>query len=423
MYCGACFRDNALVKALRNLGHNVVMVPLYLPASFEDEDQTRSTPIFYGGLNVYLEQKLPIFRHMPGWLHRRLASPRLLKFVAGAASATSPEGLGPMTISMLKGEEGKQARELEELILWLKKEKPDLICLSNALLAGLARRLKNELKVPIICSLQGEDYFLDSLPAPDRDQAWKVLAERASEIDLFIAPSRYFGDLMSQRLQLRLDQVQVIHNGIDLDGYSPEPVRSQSLSVGFFARMCPEKGLDTLVDAFILLKNRNRVKNLKLCVGGYCSSADEIFVSQLKKKLEKEGLLDAVEFHPNLSRPEKQAFLRSLTVFSVPARYGEAFGLYILEAMASGLPVVQPNLASFPELITATGGGVLYDPNTPAALAQALEKLLQTPDHARDLGAKGQKSVTKEFNIQKMAQNIEKAYLTVKKRANGYDVT
>src|SRR5213078_1773226 len=112
MYCGNCFRDNALVAALRELGHQVLMVPLYLPMTLDEEDQSRGTPIFFSGINVYLEQKSAFFRHAPGWFHKMLASRGLLKWAAGKAAAkTRAEDLGELTLSMLRGEEGKQARE------------------------------------------------------------------------------------------------------------------------------------------------------------------------------------------------------------------------------------------------------------------------------------------------------------------------
>ncbi len=430
MYCGACFRDNALVAALRRLGHSVVMAPLYLPLTLEEDDQSAGIPIFYNGINVYLEQQAAFFRAAPAWLLNVLASPTLLKWAARSAASTRPAKLGEMTISMLQGEEGCQARELDQLLQWLSDEKPDVICLSNALLGGMARRFKAELGVPVICSLQGEDGFLDGLPQPQRDLAWKIAAERAADIDLFIAPTRYFGQLMQRRLKLADHQVRVLFNGINLEGYdaaiseedvpgASENQRSSFVAegsstvttprtppppvLGYFARMCREKGLETLVDAFILLKQRDHLKHTKLRVGGSCGPADRPFVELLRRRLESRGVLADAEFHPNLSRGAKQAFLRSLSVFSVPATYGEAFGMYVIEAMASGIPVAQPHHASFPELIAATGGGILCAPNDPKALAGAIGELLSDPQRARALGGAGRRAVVDKFDVNNMA--------------------
>src|SRR2546429_296910 len=411
MYCGNCFRDNALVAALRQQGHAVLMVPLYLPMTLEEEDQSAGTPIFFSGVNVYLEQKSPLFRHAPGGLHHLLESPALLKWAAGRAARTRAEEVGDLTISMLRGEAGNQARELDELIAWLQqKPHPDVICLSNALLVGLVRKLKQELRSPVVCMLQGEDYFLDSLPQPQRDEAWKTLAERAAEADLFIAPSRYFSGLMTKRLGLPTDRVRVVFNGINLEGYSTVTnyeLRLRSSPVlGYFARMCPEKGLDRLVDAYILLKRRERTKHLKLRVGGGCGPSEEPFVHALRERLKTNGVLHDVEFHPNLDRQAKLEFLRSLSVLCVPALYSEAFGLYVVESLASGVPVVQPRAASFPELIEATGGGVLYEPGDVKALADAVEGLLADPENLRALGEAGRKAVWKAFSAERMAENI-----------------
>jgi glycosyltransferase involved in cell wall biosynthesis len=411
MYCGGCLRDNALVVALRKQGHSVLMIPLYLPLTLEDEDQSRGTPIFFSGINVYLDQKLAAFRHAPDWLHQMLASPKLLKLAAGSAGKTRPEDLGDLTVSMLRGEEGNQARELNELLKWLKgNERPDVISLSNALLIGLARQIKSELGVAVVCSLQGEDTFLDALPGKHREDAWKILSERAREIDRFISPSRYYGDLMRTRLNLREDQVRVVYNGIDLEGYEPPSAQARNgpPTLGYFARMCREKGLETLIHAYLLLKKRGRVADLRLKIGGGCGPSDEPLVNALREQLKAAGVLSDVTFHPNVSRAEKQAFLRSLTVFSAPALYGEAFGLYVIEALASAVPVVQPRHAAFPELIDRTCGGVLSEPNV-ESLANAIEALLLNPDKARQLGETGRKVVFDKFHVTRMAQEFAAA--------------
>jgi glycosyltransferase involved in cell wall biosynthesis len=388
------------------------MVPLYLPMTLDEEDNSAGTPLFFNGLNVYLEQKSAFFRKAPRWLHHVLAAPGLLKWAAGKAARTQPKDVGAITLSMLRGEEGNQARELEELIVWLKTQpRPDLVCLSNALLIGLVRRFRSDLRVPVICMLQGEDTFLDALPNGDRELCWKTVAERAAEVDLFMAPSRYYGDLMSRRLGLDANRVRVVHNGISLEGYArPGGTQFSSASaagpvLGFFARMCREKGLDLLVDAYLLLRKRDRIKQVKLRVGGGCGPSDEPFVEAQRRKLRAAGVLDEVEFFPNLDRAAKIDFFRSLTLMSTPALYGEAFGLYIIEAMAAGIPVVQPRHSAFPELIAATGGGVICDP-TAEGLAQSIEQLLHDPIALGTLGEAGRKAVFQQFSVERMAEEV-----------------
>jgi glycosyltransferase involved in cell wall biosynthesis len=416
MYCGNCLRDNALVAALRALGHQVLMVPLYLPLTLDEEDQSGGTPIFFSGINVYLEQKSALFRQAPAWFHRWMTSPRLLKWAAGKAAKTRAADVGDLTLSMLRGEDGNQARELQDLIRWLKTQpKPDVIFLSNVLLIGMAHRLRQDLNTRVVCMLQGEDYFLDGLPEAQRAACWRTVMDRSSSVDLFVAPTHYFGDLMRSRLGLAPDRVRVVYNGINLAGYqAPEApaliptsvTQAASPVLGYFTRMCREKGLHTLVEAYIKIRQRGKVPGLRLRVGGSCGPTDQILVDELKRRLAAEGLANDVEFCPNLDRASKVAFLKSLSVFSVPAGYGEAFGLYVIEALAAGVPVVQPRLAAFPELVEATGGGLLYAPGDAQTLAEALEPVLLDLDRARALGLAGQRAVFDKFSAQAMAHGM-----------------
>jgi glycosyltransferase involved in cell wall biosynthesis len=427
MYCGNCFRDNALAAALRKLGNDTLLVPLYLPLTLDEPDQSAGTPIFFGGINVYLDQKFSLFRRAPKWLHTLLSTPALLRWAAGRAAKTRPSEVGELTLSMVRGEEGNQARELADLIRWLRTQpKPDVICLSNALLVGLTRQLKRELRAPVICLLAGEDSFLDSLPESARDLTWKTLAERCAEIDLFLAPSRYFAELMTRRLCLRPERVRILSNGINVADYSAvessnlERSRSDSKSLestgpvlGYFARMCHEKGLGMLVDAYLLLKQRESMKPLRLHIGGSCGPTDEPFVEKQRAKLAAAGVLADVHFFPNVDHRGKIAFYRKVSVFSTPALYGEAFGLYVIEALAAGVPVVQPRHAAFPELIEATSGGVLCEAGDVKSLAGAIHGLVQDPVRARELGAQGRKVVLRDFSIERMAENFLRIAQTV----------
>ncbi len=407
MYCGACVRDNALTAALRRLGHSVVMAPLYLPLTLDEEDQSAGAPIFFSGINVFLDQRSALFRKSPHWLHRLLASPSLLRLASGAAGKTRAQDLGQLTLSMLRGEDGHQARELEDLIHWLRLEKPQIVCLSNALLVGMARRIRAELRVPVLCSLQGEDFFLDALPESDRQAAWQIASDRAADIDLFVAPSRYFAVFMAGRLKIASDRMKILVNGINLDGYyAPSAGKTGPPVLGYFARLCREKGLDQLIGAFIRLKKRDGLADLKLRVGGSCGPADQVVVDVLRGLLAANQLLGDVEFCPNLSRVAKLDFLGSLTVFSVPARHPEAFGLYVMEALAAGVPVVQPDHGGFPELIAATGGGRMFPPGNEDALADAIEALLRAPDQARAMGEAGRQAVHQRYSVEIMAKEF-----------------
>ena len=416
MYCGNCFHDNTLVAALRGLGHDALMLPLYLPINVDEDDQSEGNPVFFGGINVYLEQKSAFFRKAPGWLHGLLNSRRLLDWAAGRAAKTRATEVGELLLSMLRGEDGYQDREITELITWLREHaKPDIICLSNALLVGMTHRLQTELHVPVVCLLQGEEPYLDALPDSHREPAWQLLTERAAGLDAWIAASRWNADCMIRRLKLKSERVHVVPNGISLEGFEVPISHSRDQSqrapvLGYFARMCKDKGLDTLVEAFIHLKNRGSVPRLKLHIGGGCGPGDEPFLKSLRVRLAEAGFIGEVSFSPNVNRVEKLAFLQSLTVFSVPAMYGEAFGLYVIEALAAGVPVVQPRTAAFPEIIATTGGGLLCEPNDPKSLADALEQLLLNPDRARALGEAGRNAVAEKFTAGVMARETLKVF-------------
>ncbi len=405
-YCGSCVRDNALVTALRRLGHDALSVPLYLPHIVDEADASAGAPLFFGGVNVYLQQHAALFRKTPAWMDRLFDARVLLDMAAKQAGMTSMQEVGAMTVSMLRGEGGNQAKELEKLVAWLSEEKPDVVCLSNALLAGMARRIRRDAVAPVVCTLQGEDYFLDGMPEPHRGGAWALLRERAAEIDAFIPVSRYYGEVMGRRLGLHAERVRPVWNGIALDGYASAEASPEPPVVGFLARLNPLKGLDALVEAFILLRRSGRSGPVRLRAAGSMTKEDAAYVEAQRQRLAAAGLAGDVAFLPNIDHAGKIAFLRSLSVLSVPATYGESFGLYVIEALASGVPVVQPRCAAFPELIEATGGGILVEPGEPQALADGLESLLLDPARARALGAAGREAVRRDFGVERMAREV-----------------
>jgi glycosyltransferase involved in cell wall biosynthesis len=416
-YCGVCMRDNALAKELIRQGHEALMVPMYLPLTLDESAADGEAPVFFGGINVYLQQKFALFRHTPRWLDRLLDARGLLRLAGKQSGMTDTSDLGALTHSMLSGEEGNQRKELEKLVEWLREHKPDAVWLSTALLVGLAREIRQTLGVPVLCSLQGEDSFLDSLREPWRTRCWERLAERAQDCDAHIAPSRFYADIMAPRMRLAPEQLRVIFNGIALDGFAPAERGALPLiernengakppTIGYLARFIPGKGIGIVVDAFIELKRRGRFPNAKLRCAGAMTSGDEKYVETLKTKLAAAGLGGDVEFLPNVSREEKIAFLKSLTLLSVPATYPEAFGLYLVEALAAGVPVVQPRISAFPELVEATGGGITFEPNTPIALADAWESLLGDPAKMRAFGETGRAAVEREFSMPRMAERF-----------------
>lgn len=422
-YCENCLRDAALARAIMKLGHECLTVPLYLPLPGGQIDSADVSPIFFGGLNVYLQQKSALFRKTPRWLDSLLDSPRLLRSLGRMAGMTSARDLGETTISMLRGEKGRQIKELHRLIDWLDthENRPDIICLSNILLVGLARSIKQRLGVPVGCLLQDEDEFLDGLTSPYSQQAWQILAERVSDIDAFIGVSNYYIETMKQRLELDPDRAFVVYTGISLDEYEYHTDRPEVPTIGYLSRMCPEKGLDTLVDAFLKIKKNEKLRNAKLRVAGGKRSDDEAFVNKISEKLRSQGVISDVEFLQDFDRKARTAFLKSLSALSVPEKQPVAYGLYALEALATGVPVVQPASGVFPELLEMTGGGLLFEPNDVEALAGALSSLLLDPVKAQRLAEQGRAGVCEKFNIDQTAKRIVRIYGQIAQKSKDHD--
>ena len=410
-YCENCLRDSNLFRALREQGHDVIRLPLYLPIMSDEFDCHSDISIFFGGINVYLQQKSALFRKTPRWIDRIFDSPRLLKWIAGMGGMMKVEQLGDMTLSMLRGEEGRQVKELNRLVTWLaSREPPDIIHISNALLVGVVRLIKRELGVPVVCSLQDEDIWVDALPEPQRHTVWESLAQRAADIDAFISVSEYYKDLMCDRLRIPADRVHVVYSGIDLEGYRQADLPTHPPVVGYLERQCREKGLGILVEAFVILRRNGRVPGVRLRIAGGKLVEDDPFLQQIRRRLADEGFSGDVEFLSNLNYEDRLAFLRSLSIMSVPAEHKEAFGMYVIEALASGVPVVQPRHGAFPELLGVTGGGVLYEPNDANALATAIETLLLDPEQVRELGRRGREAVLENFGAERMVQGVLRVF-------------
>ena len=418
-YCENCMRDAALIKALRTDGHDVLRVPLYLPLTPAEGFGPADAGVFFGGVNVYLQQASGLFRRTPRWIDRIFDSPALLRWAGKRAGMLAPAALAETTISMLNGENGRQAKELDRLIEWLlARDPPDVICLSNALLMGLVPALKRRLRAPVICILQDEDIFLDALDDPFREEVWEILTQRAREVDTFIAVSEYYRRVMIDRLRLPPQHVTVVHPAIETEVYGEGEYPPTTPAIGFLGRMCEEKGLDTLIEAFGILKSGGKNPRLKLRICGGRTPADKPFIARCRKRLSALGYLRDVEFIGGFDRDTRIKMLRSISVLSVPARHKEAFGVYVLEAWAGGVPVVLPSEGAFVELIEATGGGLLCERNDAPSLGSALDEVLTNVELGRRLGQAGRKAVTEKFGVDRMARRFIDACQTAAQRCS-----
>lgn len=405
MYCGSCLHDNTLARALIALGHEVALIPTYTPIRTDEQDVSIDR-VFYGAINVFLEEKTSLFRHTPRFLDRILNARPLLDWAARKGGSTDAAELGAMTVSVLQGEHGHQRKELERLIEWLGGDlRPDVVHLTNTMFLGMARRIREELRVPVVCSIQGEDLFLEQLTEPYKTQAVELLRERSRDVDAIVSNSTYYTERMRPWLDVSEERLHRVELGIDLEGFDAPPQRGEApFVVGYLARRCPEKGLHVLVDAFRILAERLGREHVTLRIAGYLGSRDRPFVEEQEARLEGWGLGDRVEHFGEIDRAAKSEFLAGLHVLSVPTVYREPKGLYVIEALANGTPVVQPDHGAFPELLARTGGGELVAPEDPAALAGAWERLARDPAHRTELGRRGQAVVRRDYNAEVMAR-------------------
>ena len=411
MLCGSCLHDNTLARALIRRGVDTHLIPTYTPIR-TDEENVSQERVFLGGINLFLSQKVPGYRHLPGFLTGMLNRPSLIRWATRRASATSAQSLGALTVSMLRGTAGFQRREMEELCQWLATDlRPDLVVLSNALIAGCVPRIKEILKVPVLATLQGDDIFLESLPEPYRSQSLFEIRRLVGSIDGFLVNSRYYADFMREYFEIPAPKIHRVPLGLDVSHF-PSPAEfdawakhgeSRAPRIGYLARLAPEKGLHVLIDAFIELRSRENGMRPQLSVAGWLGEHNRPYVVQQRMKIRAAELEFDTQWVGEVDRQGKIEFLRQLDLLSVPTTYAEPKGLYVLEALAAGVPVVQPDHGAFPELLAVTGGGELVPPNHPSKLADAIESLIKDEPRRRQLGRTGQLAVHQKFNADAMA--------------------
>jgi glycosyltransferase involved in cell wall biosynthesis len=414
MYCGSCLRDNALAAELMRRGHRVTLLPLYTPTR-TDEPNVSDSRVFFGGVSVYLEQSVPLFRATPRWLDWLLDRPALIRAVSGRSITTEPRLLGELTVSMLRGEAGHQRKELAKLLSFLGGEpKPDVVSLPNSLLIALARPLRRALGCPIVCTLQGEDLFLDGLPEPYRSEAISLVSRQVGEVDLFVAVSHYYARFMADYLHVPRAKLRTVPLGINLEGYDASPRRRPDrFTVGYFARVAPEKGLDRLCHAYRRLRHDGRLPPSRLEAAGYLGPEHRGYLDDIQRSMREWGLAEEFAYRGELDRTGKITFLRGLDVLSVPTVYVEPKGLFVIEALACGVPVVQPRHGAFPEIVDRTGGGLLVEPGDEGALADGLLRLHQDPGLAAQLGQAGAARVRDYHGVATMADAAIDVYTEV----------
>jgi len=411
MFCGSCMHDNALASALKGADWDVQLVSTYTPIR-TDEANVSVDHVLFGGLNVYLQQKIPLFRYLPSAIDRFLDSPKLIRRLTASAAGTDPKTLGSLAVSMLKGTNGNQRKEVRRMCKWLTMAKPDVLIFSNILIGGCLPEIKKQLDVPVLVTLQGDDVFLDSLLPKFKQQCVDLIGKVSDSVDGFIVHSNFYADYISNYLGIDRAKFHVTPLGLDVRPFwgshevqhdADATPADDPFKIGYLARLAPEKGLHHLVDGFIELKQRPGCAHAKLVIAGWQGDQWNDYTQQQWQKLAAAGLENDWE---NLGSPDRQSkmeLLKDIDVLSVPTEFLEPKGLYALEAMAAGVPVVLPAHGAFPEMIDSTGGGVLVVPKNAQSWAQAMEDLIKRPQHRRVLGQRGQQSVHMNRNSGSMA--------------------
>jgi glycosyltransferase involved in cell wall biosynthesis len=409
MFCGSCMHDNALSRALSEQGWNIQLVPTYTPIR-TDEDDFSVDQVLFGGINVYLQQKVPLLRYVPSVLDRFLDSPWLIRKVTSRAMETDPRMLGKLAFSMLLGSKGNQRKEVKQVCEWLVKSHSDLIVFSNILIGGCIDDIKQALDIPVLVTLQGDDVFLDSLNEPFKTKCIERIKQIVKLVDGFIVQSEFFREYMSDYFSIDPARIHVTPLGLDVSDFERFLDRDTSRqletkTIGYMARLAKEKGLHHLVDAFIQLKSEPDTKHIKLVIAGWLGSENESYAQEQWKRLDASGLSTEYKYLGAVERDEKLNFFDQIDVLSVPTDFQEPKGLYALEALAAGVPVVLPAHGAFPELIECSGGGVLFEPGNTNQLAQLLIEMLADDQRRELLGTRGQQFVHQHRSASAMASS------------------
>jgi glycosyltransferase involved in cell wall biosynthesis len=286
-----------------------------------------------------------------------------------------------------------------------------VISLPYTLLLGLAKPIKELFGQPILCTLQGEDLFLEGLQEPYRSESKKLIKDNLEYIDAFISVSEYYADFMPGYLGIPRNKIQVVPLGINFHGFEKkQPANSGVFTVGYFARIAPEKGLRELADAYRRLRKNGSLENSRLEVAGYLGPEHRQYLEDIQAEMKQAGLESEFTYHGVVDREQKIAFLQSLDLLSVPATYDEPKGIFLLEAMGCGIPVVQPRRGGFTEIVERTGGGLLVAPDDVDSLAEGILKLAKDRPLAERLGVQGFENVREYYSVQRMADRAVEVY-------------
>src|SRR5439155_21744550 len=251
-----------------------------------------------------------------------------------------------------------------------------------------------------------------------------LIRRQVADVDAFVAVSAFYVPVMAKLLGIPANRIAVAPLGINLTGYERRRRGGGVFRVGYFTRLAPEKGLHVLAEAYQLFRRRvgsdagsdPSTGRISLEAAGYLGRAQAPYLEDVKRGMASAGLAGELIYHGAVDRDGKLAFLRSLDVLSVPATYDEPKGVFLLEAMASGVPVVQPRRGAFTEIVEKTGGGLLVAPDDPEALADGIYALWHDRSVAKSLGQRGFDGVREHYDIVGSTDRLLAVYQSVVER-------
>ena len=447
-YCGNCLRDVSYAKALMDYGHEVIFMPLYMPVRIpgnsnpknsnsknsnpknsSSENNNSGSPVFFGAIGFFVAQQWFKNKGLPGWLRKWFNKPYFMKLAASRAGSTRVKGLEEHTLSMIEGNNTAFKVEAKKLTAWIKTDMPDIIHLSNSLIIGLAPVLKAEFDIPVVCSLQDEDTWIDNMEDGYRQRAWNGILNNSKYLDGLVTVSHFYRRKIKEILP-DLPDIEIVYTGYSgnsghdtvtkVDAKAKAKVNAKAgvkvdakakteagPVIGFLSRMSYSYGLDILAEAFIILKKRNTIPGLRLHIAGGLTSDNNKFIKNIKQILKPYDKYVHIE-EGTCDKTDTSIFLSEISVLSVPLRIEEAFCFFLCEAFASGIPVIQPDIGSCREVVGTAGK--IYTPNIPFALADELEKVLSDNGTMLRLQKEAISVSRNRFGPEAMADNLTQFY-------------
>jgi glycosyltransferase involved in cell wall biosynthesis len=245
----------------------------------------------------------------------------------------------------------------------------------------------------------------------------QLLPRKIEEAALAVTISRFNVEwLCAHATPLAARKLKVVHCGVDLARMPWQPDGREPRGILAVGRLDPIKGFDTLIEALALLRARGVDFHCRVIGAGPLGA-------ELRALAARRGLAAQVEFAGPQTQDVVRAWMRSATLFALPSQVAadgnrDGIPVALMEAMASGCPVVSTRVSGIPELIADTEHGMLVEPRDPVALAAALQRLLADPALRQRLATGARAQVERGFDARKEAARLH-GYMTAAVHAGG----